>query len=68
MILAAGAAGGSVGSGEPGKGAVISAKFSLTSGTQLVMVVGQKGEDSDQCDDGEGGGGGGLRGNSGPRH
>eukprot|EP00439_Symbiodinium_sp_Y106_P075342 s2050_g14.t3 len=60
MILAAGAAGGSVGSGEPGKGAVISAKFSLTSGTQLVMVVGQKGEDSDQCDDGGGGGGGGT--------
>ena len=60
MILAAGAAGGSVGSGEPGKGAVISAKFSLTSGTQRVMVVGQKGEDSDQCDDGGGGGGGGT--------
>mmetsp|Transcript_25552 Transcript_25552/g.57880 ORF Transcript_25552/g.57880 Transcript_25552/m.57880 type:complete len:268 (-) Transcript_25552:74-877(-) len=58
MILAAGAAGGQVGEGIPGKGAVVSGKFTLTKGTKLVMTVGQKGEDGDRCNDGGGGGGG----------
>ena len=38
----------------------VSGKFTLDKGTKLVMVVGQKGNDGDSCNDGGGGGGGGT--------
>lgn len=63
-IEAAGAAGGSNSCNtniQPGKGALMIGEFSLTAGTQLKIMVGQRGNNySGNCGGGAGGGGGGT--------